>query len=533
VAIMNTFDSRCTVGRHTMLRPGDRCTAGELLEDMDHHGVVEALVLDSLSRETHPEEGNRRILDVAAASPRLHAVWSALPSAGDDEQPDPETLLGQMRERGVAALFLFPRQYRFSLEDWCIDPFLASFAEAKVPVFFDYDEIGPGTSVSWDSTDWAAIVALCRRWPNLPVIVSESRIRRAQRVIYRALDACPNLRLEVSGLWLHRAIEYITEHWGADRLLFGSHWPSFGQHMTVATLATADIAETDRQRIADGNLRELIGWNRASNPVPVTFPKPADEFVQFGLSGHRPGSMTFLDCHGHMGGRAAHYHLPHCTLEGIVHDLDRFGVEKNCIFPFTGVSGDETFGNDTVVEAVRRYPGRFIGFTLLNPHRGPEEMRRELERGAARGLRGVKLIPYYQDYPEEGPNIDVACRWAHEHRQIILNHYWGSASQLDRLITTWPDACYITGHSTTEYAAIMKRHENLYVCSCPLLGHRACEEVVSAIGADRLLFGSDLQDLPIAWGLGPILFARIPPADKRLILGETLRKILRKYSLSA
>jgi hypothetical protein len=79
----------------------------------------------------------------------------------------------------------------------------------------------------------------------------------------------------------------------------------------------------------------------------------------------------------------------------------------------------------------------------------------------------------------------------------------------------------------------MKRHRNLYVCSCPLLSPRACEDVVSAVGADRLLFGSDLQDLPIAWGLGPILFARIPPADKRLILGETLRGILRKYSLKA
>ena len=54
----------------------------------------------------------------------------------------------------------------------------------------------------------------------------------------------------------------------------------------------------------------------------------------------------------------------------------------------------------------------------------------------------------------------------------------------------------------------------------------------SAIGADRLLFGSDLQDLPIAWGLGPILLARLSRQDKQLVLGENLRRILERYSLA-
>ena len=48
---------------------------------------------------------------------------------------------------------------------------------------------------------------------------------------------------------------------------------------------------------------------------------------------------------------------------------------------------------------------------------------------------------------------------------------------------------------------------------------------------DRLLFGSDLEDLPMAWGLGPILFARLSPQDKRHILGGNLQRILASYSL--
>jgi predicted TIM-barrel fold metal-dependent hydrolase len=194
--------------------------------------------------------------------------------------------------------------------------------------------------------------------------------------------------------------------------------------------------------------------------------------------------------------------------------------------------GDQTDWDAVVAEAVRRHPDRFVAFTLLNPHRGRHAMLRELARCHTLGLRGVKLIPHYQDYPEEGPLIDVACQWAHEHRQIILNHYWGPARHLERLIRQYPGACYVTGHLTTEYAALMKERENLYVCSCPLWrGPRDCEEVVAKIGADRLMFGSDLQDLPIAWGLGPILFARLGPGEKRLILGGNLQRVLRRYSL--
>jgi hypothetical protein len=35
----------------------------------------------------------------------------------------------------------------------------------------------------------------------------------------------------------------------------------------------------------------------------------------------------------------------------------------------------------------------------------------------------------------------------------------------------------------------------------------------------------------MAWGFGPILFARISEAEKRLILGENLRQVLKEYSL--
>lgn len=522
------FDGNCQLGRHLKSAVGQPWNRAHLLAELDHFGIAEALVVDCLSRENHPAEGNARIVDLVADHPRLHAAWAAMPHAPEDEQPRGKDLIEAMRRHRVGALFLYPEQYKFTLSDWAVDAFLEPVAAAGIPVFIDYNEVGQ--PMPWDETDWEAVVALCRRWPTLPVVVSEHRIRRRNRLIYRAFDACPNLRLELSGYWLHRGIEYIVEHWGAERLIYGSHWPHRGYGDTTATLTCADISDADKCRIGGDNLRDLLSWCGVEHPA-VMLPPPADAYVAYGRTGKRPADMPpFADNHGHIGGRACHYHLPNCDLEGIVRDIRRFGIEKNVIFGFTGVFSDEQPGNDLVAAAVRAYPDQFVGLTLLNPHRGPEAMVAELERCHALGLRGIKLIASYQGYPVEGPNIDVACRWAHEHRQIILHHSWGSTAQMERLLTTYPDACFFTGHMTLAYAELMKRYDNLFVCSCPLLPPGICEEVVATIGADRLMFGTDLQDLPIAWGLGPILFARISPEEKECILGGNVRRVLSRYS---
>ncbi|MFW6060141.1 MAG: amidohydrolase family protein [Phycisphaeraceae bacterium] len=529
---LNAFDAVTMVGRHKQWRAGEPCAADELLADMDHYGIAEAMVMDCLTREFHPQAGNPRSVAIARQSERLHPAWSALPNGAKEEQVDGETLVAQMREQKVGALYLFPNQHQFNLADWCVDWLLEPLAAAGVPVVINPVEHGPRVAHGQDGTDWKGVVDLCQRWPTLPVVVSERRIRRSQRLLYRALDACENLHLELSAYWLHHGIEYLARGGGAHRLVFGSGWPMVGPHMTLATLACAEIDDKAKRAIAGDNWRRLIRWCEPVHPV-VEPAEPADAYVAFGRTGERPAGMTFQDCHGHLSLHCNHYHIPDHELDEIVREMDRLGVEKVCVFGLSGVFSDEQPDNDYVAEAVRRYPERFVGFTLVNPFRGPEEMRRELERGAAMGMRGVKLIPSYQGYPEEGPNIDVACQWAHERGELILNHEWGSPEQMRRLVTTYPNACFLTGHTTTKYAEVMREHENLYVCSCPLLGPRACEQVVEAIGAERFMFGSDLTDLPIAWGLGPILLARISAEEKRLILGGNLARLLEKYSVSS
>jgi len=102
---------------------------------------------------------------------------------------------------------------------------------------------------------------------------------------------------------------------------------------------------------------------------------------------------------------------------------------------------------------------------------------------------------------------------------------------MERLCTTYPDACFITGHTTLAYVDLTKKVGNLFICTCPLLGWEQTELFVKLYGADRIMFGSDLTDLPIAWGLAQIMYAKISESDKRKILGENLKALMKKYSV--
>jgi len=64
------------------------------------------------------------------------------------------------------------------------------------------------------------------------------------------------------------------------------------------------------------------------------------------------------------------------------------------------------------------------------------------------------------------------------------------------------------------------------VGTCPLLGYEETARWVEGGWGGRLLFGSDLSWNPIGWGLGPVLYAKVPLEAKRLILGGNFARLL-------
>ncbi|NLJ36844.1 MAG: amidohydrolase family protein [candidate division WS1 bacterium] len=522
------FDACCYLGRHMHMHEGEPETAEQILAAMDHYGIDEALVIDPLASAASPRAGNQRILERTGVHPRLYPAWAGLMPHSDELAP-PAELVQQMRELGVAALYLFYGQYDMPLSSWALDELLGTLEQESIPLFLCPTNVRSRNTSN--ATDWDGVVRVCSDFPQLPVVVTEYRIYNSQRKMLEALAACPNLKVDLSAIWLHKRIEFICRRFGADRLVWGSQLPERNPGGALMQLNYSDISEDELALIAGGNMRQMLSWNpNLQSSETVDFPEPLDSLHRAVRERVSLASEEFYDCHGHLGWSSPNHVLIEEPAD-IVAEMDKFGVRACCVFSLEGVFADEKWGNDEVAQIVSQYPDRFMGFTLVNPNRGEQMMREELERGLELGMQGVKLIPHYHGYPDDGPLIDVACQFAHEHGQFILNHNWGSAEQMLRLCQSFPNACFFTGHSADHYAEVVKQVDNLYICTCPFLLWGQTERFVELYGADRLLFGSDLSDLPVGWGLGHIMYARISEADKRKILGENLQRLMARYAI--
>lgn len=232
-----------------------------------------------------------------------------------------------------------------------------------------------------------------------------------------------------------------------------------------------------------------------------------------------------IDGHTHLGAHFNLYHIPFGDIKGIIEQMDRLGISKICAFSFAGVNSDFTLGNDLVVKAIGEYPNRIIGYTTLNANY-PTEWLKELERCRKLGLKGIKIICEYQGTTTEGTEFGPVYEYANDHHMIMLNHYWGSSQFLDSLAERYPNACFIIGHYSTQYADVLGKRKNVLQCTCAALMFGDIEKLVEIVDVDKIVYGSDLTDLDGPFGLAPILYAKITDEDKRKILGLNMQKIL-------
>jgi predicted TIM-barrel fold metal-dependent hydrolase len=328
-------------------------------------------------------------------------------------------------------------------------------------------------------------------------------------------------------------IEFICREFGAGRLVWGSAMPSCDPSVPVMRLNYSLISEEDLARIAGENLIEMFAWNEnfASVADDVVFPEPTDALHRAARERADLSGEAFYDSHGHVGMNDRNHSVSWDADESI-REMDRCGIRMCCVFPAV-FDGDMEDANEIVFRAVADHPDRYVGFSFINVNRSEAEIRSEILRGIANGMKGIKMLSSMHRYPDGGPSIELACELAHEHGLFILNHTWGPAPVLERLVRTYPNALFITGHSTLGFGEIVKSCSNVYICSCPFHGWNATESHVRTYGADRILFGSDLQDLPVAWGLAPIFYAKISEDAKRKILGENLKKLFLERGIIA
>lgn len=240
--------------------------------------------------------------------------------------------------------------------------------------------------------------------------------------------------------------------------------------------------------------------------------------------------MRIVDAHCTIGdGR-------HCSLspDELVRQLDELGIEAAVVGPpdrCVAVANRE--GNDLVLDACRRHPGRLIGFAAVNPWYGRGAVA-ELRRTAAAGARGLILHPSLQGFllADDLPDPVVAIA-----AELGLPVYVPTGTpvaslplQLTELARRFPEARFLLGrlgHTDFWIDSIpsVAAAPNLYAEISYKQPH-VIEEAVATLGAGRVVFGSDAPWNDLRLELEKFMAADLDDRAREQVAAETLLSLL-------
>lgn len=233
---------------------------------------------------------------------------------------------------------------------------------------------------------------------------------------------------------------------------------------------------------------------------------------------------------------------PEERLGQLLRYADRMVVARLCVY--MGMVWDydpspEKFrtDNDEVLRAIGQYPDRAFGFVYLNPKHVQASLD-ELERCVANGpMIGIKLwVAHHANTPELEPIVARAA----ELKAPIFQHTWikitgqlpgeTTPEMLAELAARHPEATFICGHSGGDWEVglrAIRDYPNIYTelgGGDPAAGFT--EMAVREVGAERVIFGSDIGGRSYASQLAKVVGAEISAREKAMILGENLRRVL-------
>jgi predicted TIM-barrel fold metal-dependent hydrolase len=257
----------------------------------------------------------------------------------------------------------------------------------------------------------------------------------------------------------------------------------------------------------------------------------APSLLERGRRGEPLTDEDIVDLHGHLGPYS--FAIPDATPAALVSVMDRTGVRAIVCSHIHCITGHVESGNATVLDAMRAFPGRILGYVALWPS-SAAEVAEQARRYLDAGFTGLK-IHNANGFAYTDPAYAPALALANERHMPVLLHTWAQAAEfaeVRELAPRYPECSFLLAHTangmgTADYTRIARELPNVYLDLCASrtpLG--LVDRLVQEAGADKVVWTSDALFINLAHQLGKVLGARLGDADKRTILSTNARRIL-------
>jgi len=525
---MKLYDALTYLGRDLSLASFQTSDLDSLRGVLDKYGIERAVVSPFSAKNLELDYGNGVLFDTCAKDERLTPSPVIVPNSSM-EVGDEGAYLDGLIQNGARWVSFYPSTCGTTLDRRVIGSLFEALEERRLPV-------------AVFESDLLELATLASDYPKLPIVMHIPPTRA--RIAFPALRGSPNLYISLAPNFSpYRGLEVFIEEMGGDRVLFASGYPVSEPGAPIYYMLLSKLSAEDVEKIAWRNMDRLMRevravgqteeegeGNQAEDAVPAQTKAPP-RVAGICDSVWRRERLPWdgiVDMHGHYG-KYAKFRIFGGDADDLVEEMDRVGVEKILVSHHACISTEVVWGNNEVLDGMKRCSGRILGYATCYPANGDLGIR-EIERCIDAGMPGIKLHNSNGFAYTDG-KLKPVWEYANEHKLPVLLHTWGDVNKLDSILDTYSDTPILFGHSgcvnEEMYAEYARKYPNVYLELCHS-GSRygLVEYFVREVGAERILFGSDAPWMGIQQQLGRILFADITDDEKKTILIENPRRVL-------
>lgn len=243
-----------------------------------------------------------------------------------------------------------------------------------------------------------------------------------------------------------------------------------------------------------------------------------------------------LDAHAYIGASHRRYPLRIRSTQGLLEVMDRFGIGKACVSSIKAIQYDFLEGNREVKQETGKHPDRFIPFCVAHPRYWSDVEVEVVKCLSEWKFAGLTLHPLEQGFPADCLSVkrlmevvgDFGVPVAIHSAEDDVSH----PRRIGALAAAFPSITFIMHHMGRIFAfydaiEVAMEHPNIILDTTDVTHHDGIvEKAVKMIGADRVVWGSNL---PISYpgpNLKRIQIARITKPERELILGRNMERLL-------
>jgi predicted TIM-barrel fold metal-dependent hydrolase len=204
---------------------------------------------------------------------------------------------------------------------------------------------------------------------------------------------------------------------------------------------------------------------------------------------------------------------------------DQAGIDKMVVSHCDAIFFDTKAGNDALAAAMRTHPGRILGYVAFtSAYFGPAVLD-EIDRCVFdHGMCGLKIYSHGGRSVAEPPMWPIVQRAA-ELGLPVLAH--ATAAEIEILAQQVPEATFLIAHLGEQPGANMwqaldmaRSHPNVILdLTSSQVYAGMVESCVATVGAERIVFGTDMPLLEPQVQIQKVHAAQIDPVARQQILG--------------